>query len=76
MTAMVVSDTCRAIRDLMRSGEITRQQGRTLIGQAKHGDAAGALKGLARLVSSMQYNSRRGIGHVLVKGGKAYAKAD
>ena len=43
------SDTCKAIRDLMRRGELTRQQGRTLMGQCKHGDTEGARKGLERL---------------------------
>jgi len=50
MTAKSISDTCKAIRDLMRRGELTRQQGRTLIGQCKHGDMNGAKKGLERLI--------------------------
>ena len=44
------SDMCKAIRDLVRRGELTRQQGRTLIGQCKHGDPNGARKGLERLM--------------------------
>ena len=40
------SDTCKAIRDLVRRGELTRQQGKTLMGQCKHGDLGGAMKGL------------------------------
>lgn len=43
-----ISDS-KAIRDLMRRGELTRQQGRTLMGQCKHGDLEGARKGLERL---------------------------
>ena len=50
MMAKSISDTCKAIRDLMRRGELTRQQGRTLIGQCKHGDMNGAKKGLERLI--------------------------
>lgn len=50
MTAKSISDTCKAIRDLMRRGELTRQQGRTLIGQCKHGDMNGAKNGLERLI--------------------------
>ena len=45
-----VSDMCKAIRDLMRRGELTRQQGKTLMGQCKHGDPEGARKGLERLI--------------------------
>lgn len=43
-------DTCKAIRDLMMRGELTRQQGKTLMGQCKHGDMEGARKGLERLM--------------------------
>lgn len=50
MTAKSISDTCKAVRDLVRRGELTRQQGKTLMGQAKHGDLDGARKGLERLV--------------------------
>ena len=50
MTAKSISDTCKAIRDLVRRGELTRQQGRTIIGQCKHGDLEGARKGLERLI--------------------------
>lgn len=45
-----ISDTCKAIRDLVGRGELTRQQGKTLMGQCKHGDIEGAKKGLERLV--------------------------
>lgn len=45
------SDACKAIRDLVRRGELTKQQGKTLIGQAKHGDYAGAMKGIERIYS-------------------------
>lgn len=31
MTAKNISDTCKAIRDLVRRGELTKQQGKTLI---------------------------------------------
>ena len=50
MTAKNISDTCKAIRDLVRRGELTRQQGKTLMGQCKHGDLEGAKKGLERLI--------------------------
>lgn len=49
MVGKQISDTCKAIRDLMRRGELTKQQGRTLMGQAKHGDYAGAMKGIERI---------------------------
>lgn len=45
-----ISDTCKTIRDLVSRGELTRQQGRTLMGQCKHGDSEGARKGLERLM--------------------------
>lgn len=45
-----ISDTCKAIRDLVSRGELTRQQGKTMIGQCKHGDLNGARKGLERLI--------------------------
>lgn len=45
---------CRCVRECVRRGELTRQQGRTLMGQAKHGDLAGALRGLRRLYERMQ----------------------
>lgn len=51
MTAKSISDTCKAIRGLMRRGELTNQQGKTLMGQAKHGDYAGAMRGLGRIYS-------------------------
>lgn len=50
MTEKSISDTCKAIRDLVRCGELTRQQGKTLMGQCKHGDLEGARKGLERLM--------------------------
>lgn len=50
MTAKSISDTCKAVRDLVGRGELTRQQGKTLMGQCKHGDIEGAKKGLERLV--------------------------
>ena len=45
-----ISDTCKAVRDLVRRGELTRQNGKTLIGQCKHGDLEWARKGLERLM--------------------------
>ena len=44
MTAKDISDTCKVIRDLMRRGKLTRQQGKTLMGQCKHGDLEGGLE--------------------------------
>lgn len=52
MTAKSISDTCKSIRDLVRRGELTRQQGKTLMGQCKHGDPDGARKGLERLIGN------------------------
>ena len=43
------SDACKAIRDLVRHGELTKQHGKTLMGQAKHGDYAGAMRGIERI---------------------------
>lgn len=50
MTAKSISDTCKAIRDFVSRGELTRQQGKTLMGQCRHGDLNGARKGLERLI--------------------------
>lgn len=44
-----VKDLCKCISECVRRGELTKQQGKTLIGQAKHGDYAGAMSGLGRL---------------------------
>ena len=44
-----VKGFCRVVRECEGRGEITRQQARTLMGQAKHGDVDGALRGLGRL---------------------------
>ena len=44
-------DFCKAVRACMQRGEITTQQARTLIGQAKHGDLAGAMRGVERIYS-------------------------
>lgn len=41
-----IKDICRVISGCINRGELTKQQGKTLIGQAKHGDCDGALKGL------------------------------
>lgn len=40
---------CRVVRACEERGELTRQQRRTLEGQAKHGDLLGAYRGLERL---------------------------
>jgi hypothetical protein len=42
-------DLCRCISECVKRGELTRQQGKTLMGQCKHGDLEGARKGLERL---------------------------
>lgn len=39
----------RAVRAAERRGELTKQQSRTLRGQAANGDLKGALRGLERL---------------------------
>ena len=44
-------DLCEVIAECVKRGELTKQQGRTLIGQAKHGDYAGAMKGIERIYS-------------------------
>ena len=46
-----VKDLCKVISECVRRGELTRQQGKTLMGQAKHGDYAGAMRGLERIYS-------------------------
>lgn len=43
---------CRVVRECVRAGDLTRQQGRTLMGQAKSGDLKGALRGLGRLIGA------------------------
>ena len=49
MSAAAVRRFCRVVRECERRGELTRQQARTIIGQAKAGDLEGALRGLGRL---------------------------
>ena len=44
-----VKDLCRVISACVRRGELTKQQGKTLIGQAKHGDYVGAMRGIERI---------------------------
>lgn len=46
-----VKDLCRCIAECVKRGELTRQQGKTLMGQAKHGDYAGAMRGIERIYS-------------------------
>jgi hypothetical protein len=42
-------DLCKVIAECVKRGELTKQQGRTLIGQAKHGDYDGAMRGIERI---------------------------
>lgn len=44
-----VGGFCRAVGAAERRGELTRQQSRTLVGQAKKQGLTGALKGLKRI---------------------------
>lgn len=44
-----VGGFCRAVKAAERRGELTKQQARTLIGQAKKQGLTGALKGLKRI---------------------------
>lgn len=44
-----VKELCKVIAECVKRGELTRQQGRTLMGQAKHGDYAGAMRGIERI---------------------------
>ena len=44
-------DLCKVIAECVRRGELTKQQGKTLMGQAKYGDYAGAMKGIERIYS-------------------------
>lgn len=44
-----VKDFCRVISACVKRGELTKQQGKTLIGQAKHGDYVGAMRGIERI---------------------------
>ncbi len=46
-----VKDLCMVISECVRRGELTKQQGKTLMGQAKHGDYAGAMRGIERIYS-------------------------
>lgn len=46
-----VKDLCRVISACVKRGELTKQQGKTLMGQAKNGDYAGAIKGIERIYS-------------------------
>lgn len=46
-----VKDACKVISACVQRGELTKQQGKTLMGQAKHGDYAGAMRGLERIYS-------------------------
>ena len=42
-------DLCRVISECVKREELTRQQGKTLMGPAKHGDYAGAMRGIERI---------------------------
>ena len=42
-------DLCRCISECVRRGELTKQQGKTLMGQAKRGDYDGAMRGVERI---------------------------
>ena len=44
-------EACRVIAECVMRGELTKQQGKTLMGQAKNGDYAGALRGIERIYS-------------------------
>ncbi len=44
-------DACKVISACVQRGELTKQQGKTLIGQIKHGDYAGAMRGIERIYS-------------------------
>ena len=46
-----VKDLCKVIAECVKRGELTKQQGKTLMGQAKHGDYAGAMSGIERIYS-------------------------
>jgi len=46
-----VKDLCKAIATCVKRGDLTKQHGKTLMGQAKHGDYAGAMRGLERIYS-------------------------
>lgn len=44
-----IKELCKAISACVGRGEITKQQGKTLMGQAKREDYAGAMRGLGRI---------------------------
>lgn len=46
-----VRDLCKVISECVRRGELTKQQGKTLTGQAKHGGYKGAMRGIERIYS-------------------------
>lgn len=45
-----VKDFCKVVSQACRDGLMSRQQAKTLIGQAKHGDMDGAMRGLTTVV--------------------------
>ena len=44
-------DLCKVIAECVKQGDLTKQQGKTLMGQAKHGDYAWAMRGVERIFS-------------------------
>lgn len=42
-------DLCKVIAECVKRGELTKQQGKTLIGQAKSGDYVGTMRGIDRI---------------------------
>ena len=44
-----VKDFCKAVSQACVDGLMSRQQAKTLIGQAKHGDLRGAMRGLTTI---------------------------
>ena len=45
-----VKQFCKVVSQACRDGLVSRQEAKTLIGQAKHGDMDGALRGLSTLM--------------------------
>lgn len=52
-----VGGFCRAVRAAESRGELTKQQARTLEGQAKKGDLRGAYRGLERIYLRLERNT-------------------
>jgi len=51
MSPKEIKTFCKAVSQASHDGLLSRQQAKTLMGQAKHGDYAGAMRGIERIYS-------------------------